>query len=58
MRLRKLAMAVVLVLVFSVVALLIVQAQTQNKPAQFLQIQVTTVKATAVNDYEDFLKKL
>src|SRR5467141_594248 len=54
----KLAIAVVLVLVFSVVALLVVQAQTPNKPAQFLQIQVTTVKATAVNDYEDFLKKL
>ena len=54
----KLAIAVVLVLVFSVVALLVVQAQTPNKPAQFLQIQVTTVKATSVNDYEDFLKKL
>ena len=52
--LRALTIAVVLVLVCSVVA----QAQGQNKPAQFLQIQVTTVKATAVTDYEDFLKKL
>lgn len=51
---RAVTIAIVLVLVWSVVA----QAQAQNKPAQFLQIQITTVKPTAVTDYEDFVKKL
>jgi hypothetical protein len=51
---RTLAIAVVLVLVFSVVA----QGQAPSRPAQFLQIQVTTIKATAQTDYEDFLKKI
>ena len=51
---RTLAVAVLSLLVFSVLA----QAQAQNKPAQFLQIQITTVKPTAATDYEDFVKKL
>jgi hypothetical protein len=53
---QTLALAVVLVLVCSACGG--AQAQAQNKPAQYLQIQVTTVKATAQTDYEDFLKKL
>ena len=36
----------------------VAQAQTQNKPAQFVQIAVTTVRPAAVPDYEDFLKKV
>ena len=51
---RTLAISVVLVLACSLMA----QGQAQNKPPQFLQIQVTTIKATAQTDYEDFLKKL
>ncbi len=58
MRARKLAIAVVLVLVSIVVALLVVQAQAQSKPAQFLQLTITTVKPSAINDYEEFVKKL
>src|ERR1051326_1178886 len=58
MRVRKLAIAVVLVLVCIVVALLVVQAQAQNKPVQFLQLTITTVKPSAINDYEEFVKKL
>ena len=51
---RALAIAVVLVLVWGVVA----QAQQQNKPAQFLQLTITTVRGLAVNDYEEFVKKV
>jgi hypothetical protein len=51
--LRTLAIAVVLVLVWSIAA----QAQAQTKPAQFVQLTVTTVRPSAINDYEDFLKK-
>src|SRR5260370_7521557 len=51
---RALTIAVVLVLVWSVVA----QAQAQNKPAQFVQLTITTVRPSAINDYEDFVKKL
>ena len=46
--------AVVLMLVWGVVA----QAQQQNKPAQFLQLTITTVRGSAVNDYEEFVKKV
>jgi len=41
---RALAIAVVLTLVWGVVA----QAQQQNKPAQFLQLTITTVRAIAL----------
>src|SRR5712691_4742543 len=51
---RALAIAVGLVLVWSVVA----QAQAQNKPAQFVQLTITTVRPSVINDYEDFVKKL
>jgi len=50
---RALAVAVVLVLVLGVVT----QAQQQNKPAQFLQLTITTVRPSGVNDYEEFIKK-
>jgi hypothetical protein len=55
---RKLAIAIVLALVVGVVALLVVQAQAPNKPAQFLQLTITTVRPSAINDYEEFVKKL
>jgi hypothetical protein len=51
---RTLTIAVVLALVWSVEA----QAQAQNKPAQFVQWTITTVRPSAINDYEDFVKKL
>ena len=51
---RALTMAVVLVLVLGLMA----QAQAQNKPAQFVQLTITTVRPSAINDYEDFVKKL
>jgi len=50
---RSLAVAVCLTLVWSVVA----QAQQQHKPAQFLQLTITTVRPSGVNDYEEFVKK-
>src|SRR6201998_917496 len=37
---------------------LVAQTQAQNKPSQFLQLTITTVKPTAINDYEEFVKKL
>ena len=51
---RTLAVAVLLLLVLSVLA----QAQAQNKPAQFVQWTITTVRPSAINDYEEFVKKL
>jgi len=51
---RALAIAVVLMLVWGVVA----QAQQQNRPAQLLQLTITTVRGSAVNDYEEFVKKV
>jgi hypothetical protein len=50
---RALAVAVLLALVLGVVA----QAQQQSKPAQFLQLTITTVRPSGVNDYEEFIKK-
>ena len=37
---------------------LVAQTQAQNRPAQFLQLTITTVKPSAINDYEEFVKKL
>ena len=51
---RTLTIAVVFVLLWSMVA----QAQAQNKPAQFLQMTITTVRPSAINDYEEFVKKV
>ena len=51
---RTLVPIVLCLLVFA----LLVQAQAQNKPAQFVQITTVTVRPAAVPDYEDFLKKL
>src|SRR5438094_8018689 len=58
MRMRKdtigIAAVVLVVLAWSLVA----QTQAQNKPSQFLQLTITTVKPSAINDYEEFVKKL
>jgi hypothetical protein len=54
MRLRILAIAVVLVLMWSFVA----QAQAQNKPAQFLQLTVVTVRPSAIDNYVEAQKKV
>jgi len=51
---RTVAIAVVLVLALTIVA----QAQAQNKPAQFIQWTITTVRPSAINDYEEFVKKV
>src|ERR1700757_5313255 len=50
---RALAIAALLALVLGAVA----QAQQQSKPAQFLQLTITTVRPSGVNDYEEFVKK-
>src|ERR1700757_2339419 len=50
---RALAIAALLALVLGAVA----QAQKQSKPAEFLQLTITTVRPSAVNDYEEFVKK-
>jgi len=51
---RILAIAVLCLLAFSVVA----QAQAGNKPSQFVQLTITTIKPSAINDYEEFTKKV
>ncbi len=58
MRLRTLAIAVVAVVVVVLAWSLVAQTQAQNKPSQFLQLTITTVKPSAINDYEEFVKKL
>ena len=51
---RIMAIAVLCLLAFSVVA----QAQAGNKPSQFVQLTITTIKPSAINDYEEFTKKV
>src|SRR5947209_19877367 len=58
MRLRTLAIAVVAVVVVVLAWSLVGQGQAQNKPLQFMQVTVTTVRPSAINDYEEFVKKL
>jgi len=58
MRLRTLAIAVVAVVLVVLAWTLVAQTQAQNKPAQFLQVTITTVRPSAINDYEEFVKKL
>src|SRR5262245_9048013 len=58
MRLRTLAIAVVAVVVVVLAWSLVAQTQSQNKPPQFVQLTITTVKPSAINDYEEFVKKL
>ena len=52
--LRALTIAVVLVLVLG----LVVPAQAQSKPTQFLQLTVVTVRPSAINDYVEAVKKV
>ena len=52
--LRLVAMGLICLVAFGVRA----DAQAQNKPVQFVQLTVTTIRPAAVTDYEDFLKKL
>src|SRR5206468_12434659 len=58
MRLSTLTIAVVAVVLVVLVWSLVAQTQAQNKPTQFLQLTITTVKPSAINDYEEFVKKL
>ena len=51
---RTLAVGMLCLFAFSV----LVQAQTPSKPVELVQLTVTTVRPSAVTDYEDFLKKL
>src|SRR5436309_12514290 len=58
MRWRTLTLAVVAVVLVVLAWNLVGQGQAQNKPLQFMQVTVTTVKPSAINDYEEFVKKL
>src|SRR5438093_12617104 len=58
MRLRTLTIAVVAIVLVVLAWSLVAQTQAQNKPAQFLQLTITTVKPSAINDYKEFVKKL
>src|SRR5436305_15000666 len=58
MRLRTVTIGIVAVVLVVLAWSLVAQTQAQNKPAQFLQLTITTVKPSAINDYEEFVKKL
>ena len=58
MRLRTVTIGIVAVVLVVLAWSLVAQTQTPNKPAQFLQLTITTVKPSAINDYEEFVKKL
>jgi len=58
MRLRTVTLGIVAVVLVVLAWSLVAQTQAQNKPTQFLQLTITTVKPTAINDYEEFVKKL
>src|SRR5262249_21922849 len=58
MRLRTVTLGIVAVVLVVLAWSLVAQTQAQNKPAQFLQLTITTVKPSAINDYEEFVKKL
>ena len=56
---RALGIAVAVVAVLILLGwTLMSHAQAQSKPAQFLQLTITTVKPSAITDYEDTLKKV
>ena len=57
MRLRTLTLAVVAIVVVALAWSFVAQSQAQNKPPQFVQLTITTVKPSAINDYEEFVKK-
>ncbi len=58
MRWRTLTLALVAVVLVVLAWSLVGQGQAQNKPLQFMQVTVTTVRPSAINDYEEFMKKL
>ena len=58
MRLRTVTIGIVAVVLVVLAWSLVAQTQAQNKPAQFLQLTITTVKPSGINDYEEFVKKL
>ena len=58
MRLRTVTIGIVAVILVVLAWSLVAQTQAQNKPAQFLQLTITTVKPSGINDYEEFVKKL
>src|SRR2546428_14036843 len=58
MRLRTVTIGIVAVVLVVLAWSLVAQTQAQNKPSQFLQMTITTVKPSAINDYEEFVKKL
>src|SRR5438552_625412 len=58
MRLRTVTIGIAAVVLVVLAWSLVAQTQTQNKPSQFLQLTITTVKPSAINDYEEFVKKL
>src|SRR5205823_6436267 len=58
MRLRTVTIGIVAVVLVVLAWSLVAQTQAQNKPTQFLQLTITTVKPTAINDYEEFVKKV
>ena len=58
MRWRTLTLVLVAVVLVVLAWNLVGQSQAQNKPLQFMQVTVTTVRPSAINDYEEFIKKL
>src|SRR2546422_10949950 len=58
MRLRTVTIGMAAVVLGVMAWSLVAQTQAQNKPSQFLQLTITTVKPSAINDYEEFVKKL
>src|SRR5438128_3377116 len=58
MRLRTVTIGIAAVVLVVLAWSLVAQTQAQNKPSQFLQLTITTVKPSAINDYEEFVKKL
>ena len=58
MRWRTLTLVLVAVVLVVLAWNLVGQGQAQNKPLQFMQVTVTTVRPSAINDYEEFMKKL
>jgi len=58
MRLRTVTIGIAAVVLVVLAWSLVAQTQAQNKPPQFVQLTITTVKPSAINDYEEFVKKL
>src|SRR5438067_7522191 len=58
MRLRTVTIGIAAVVLVVLAWSLVAQTQAQNKPSQFLQLTITTVRPSGINDYEEFVKKL